>query len=34
VREALERIYLALGGDLGVLGEGRMTALPGELLHD
>lgn len=34
VRDALGRIYLALGGDLEMLGAGRMTALPGDFLHE
>jgi hypothetical protein len=33
-REALERIYLALGGDLEVLDGGRLTALPGDFIHE
>ena len=32
-REALERIYLALGGDLEVLAAGRSTALRGDFFH-
>lgn len=34
VREALERIYLALGGDLEVLDGGRVTTLPGDFIHE
>jgi hypothetical protein len=33
-RKALERIYVALGGDLEVLDVGRMTALPGDFIHE
>jgi hypothetical protein len=33
-REALERIYLALEGDLEVLDAGRVTAWPGDFIHE
>jgi hypothetical protein len=33
-RAALERIYVALGGDLEVLDAGRSTALPGDFIHE
>ena len=33
-REALERIYLALGGNLEALNAGRTTALPGDFIHE
>jgi hypothetical protein len=32
--EVLERIYLALGGDLEVLDAGRTTPLPGDFVHE
>ena len=32
-RQALERIYLALGGDLDVLAAGRSTVLRGDFFH-
>jgi hypothetical protein len=34
VREALQRIYLALGGDLDVLDAGRTSALPGDFVYE
>jgi hypothetical protein len=33
VRDALERIYVALGGDLDILRTARSTALTGDFLH-
>ena len=32
--EVLERIYLALGGDLATLASARTTALPGDFFHE
>src|SRR4051794_27437309 len=33
-RAALDRIYVALGGDLKTLDAGRTTALPGDFIHE
>lgn len=33
-REVLERIYVALGGDLDTLAGGRPTRLPGDFIHE
>jgi hypothetical protein len=33
-RQALEHIYLALGGDLATLDAGRSKALPGDFVHE
>jgi hypothetical protein len=33
-RAALERVYVALGGDVDVLDAGRWTALPGDFIHE
>lgn len=33
-KNALERIYLALGGDLATLAAGRATRLPGDFVHE
>lgn len=33
-RAALERIYLALGGDLDTLAAGKPTKLPGDFIHE
>jgi len=33
-RAALERIYLALGGDLDELATGKVTKLPGDFVHE
>lgn len=33
-RPALERIYLALGGDLDTLATGKLTKLTGDFIHE